>query len=326
MDRCTIGLTPISLLSTLLTCIACSSHLSKIPLGDIYHTHVFESDQPLVAESGYQLWLPDEIETVRCIIFINQRGAGKHLFYQDQRWRQLAADLDAAILFGEFEAYSVRGNGYGQSILKACEQFAVQLVRPELRHTPFVLWGHSMGGRVAQDFARFIPNRVVAFVIAMRAHPSEPAMMEEEDAAMQIPALYIMGADDNKPKDIYAHYEHARKNGSPRAWVWVPKQKHWPAGMGHEGNQTTESDWNKWSANDLVLPWIDAVVQLRMPVDAEKMDQPIRLRPIQTSKGWLGHLCTNEIMIYRNDDANDPAWSWFPTWQIAECWIEISRE
>ncbi len=128
-------------------------------------------------------------------------------------------------------------------MLQACHQFAVELNRPELANAPMVLWGHSMGGRVAQDFARFAPRRVLAFHIALRGYPSPEEFMEEKEVAALIPALYLMGEEDRKPKDIWKHFLRARRNESPRTWILLPGQGHWPKGVSSEENKTTAEDW-----------------------------------------------------------------------------------
>lgn len=104
-------------------------------------------------------------------------------------------------------------------MLKACDQFAIEVNRPELKHAPFVLWGHSMGGRVAQDFVRFQPSRVLAFHIALRANPSDAEFMQEEANSIKVPGLYLMGELDRKPEDIRKHFHHSREAKSPRAWI-----------------------------------------------------------------------------------------------------------
>lgn len=90
------------------------------------------------------------------------RGAGKHLFFEDAEWKAMAARNRAAMLYCEFESPTVIDNGYGESMLRALEQFAQELARPELYHAPLILWGRSMGGRATQGFVRFQPSRVLA--------------------------------------------------------------------------------------------------------------------------------------------------------------------
>ena len=199
--------------------------------GENFQTDVKKSKEPLIAGSKYSIWIPESISSVQCVFVINMRGAGRHLFEQDQEWRALAKRTHSAILFCEFEAHGVQKNGYGLSMLKACDQFAIEVNRPELKHAPFVLWGHSMGGRVAQDFVRFQPSRVLAFHIALRANPSDTEFMQEEANSIKVPGLYLMGELDRKPEDIRKHFHHSRERKSPRAWIWLPGQSHWPRGM-----------------------------------------------------------------------------------------------
>lgn len=224
------------------------------------------------------------------------------------------------MMYCEFETKGARDNGYGLSILTACDQFAKNLNRPELRHAPFVLWGHSMGGRVAQDFVRFKPSRVLAFHIALRANPSTENFMVEEAAAQQVPGLYLMGQDDGKVQDIREHFTRARQKGSPRAWVWLPGQAHWPKGMHFDKDETTEADWKAWAAHDVVIPWTEAIIRLRMPKDADPAKGPVALLTLETSHGWLGDIPTGWVAAQSRFTGSKSKASWFPNEETAEAW------
>lgn len=297
---------------------------SEAPSGKIFTTEVAASSDPLVANSKYQIWIPDNAPTLRTLFVINMRGAGRHLFASDQEWRALAKRTRSAMMYCEFEAHSVRDNGYASSMLKACDQFAAELKRPELKHAPFVLWGHSMGGRVAQDFVRFLPERVLAFHIALRANPSDAEFMNEKAAAMKVPGLYLMGAADGKPKDIRDHFQRSRKANSPRAWVWLPGQTHWPKGMHFKKNETNLKDWRAWAAHGVALPWTEAMIQLRLPVASNPEKGPVKLRAIEIESGWLGDIKTGAMAPYSVFKGKQSTASWFPNVQVARAWFEFA--
>ncbi|MEM9185119.1 MAG: hypothetical protein AAGB00_01330 [Planctomycetota bacterium] len=282
------------------------------------------SKAPLVAESRYRLWVPDDTQTISVVFVVNMRAAGKHLFYRDLEWREMAVRNSAAMMYCEFEAKGVRGNGYGLSILAACNQFGAALGRPELKHVPLVLWGHSMGGRVTQDFVRFMPSRVLAFHIALRSNPSTKGFMVEEAKAMRVPGLYLMGAQDRKPKDIREHFVRAREAGSPRAWVWLPGQTHWPAGMYFDVDETTPADWRAWAANDVVIPWTEAMIKLRLPRGARPARRAVKLRSIDVEEGWLASANAREVSPYAEFAGDKGHASWFPSEEVAGAWAAYS--
>lgn len=311
--------------------------------GTEYRTSVVKSSQPAIAPSKYQLWIPDQTKRIRVLIVINRRGAGKYLYESDGRWREMVRRNQAAMLYCDFEAQGVRKNGFGASILKACEQFAKTLNRPELEFAPMVVWGHSMGGRVAQDFARYCPQRVLAFHIGLRANPSNPDFMEEEKEARKIPALYLMGEKDSTPDDIKKHFLDARAKDSPRAWIRLPGQSHWPKGMIGRQASFTQQSWDLWMGNDVLIPWTEAVIRLRLP--AEDLTHPdhakasagtdpensrvnqrheISLRPLKVNAGWLGKLETGKFYPYPKypDDKGQAAW--FPDQATAQAWARYS--
>ncbi|MEM6799614.1 MAG: hypothetical protein AAF589_08875 [Planctomycetota bacterium] len=292
--------------------------------GELFETRVAAGGEPLVAESGYKLWVPQDTPVIRCLFVINMRAAGKHLFFKDAEWRALAASNAAAMMYCEFESKGVRENGYGLSMLTACDQFADELDRPELRHAPFVLWGHSMGGRVAQDFVRFKPSRVLAFHIALRAHPSSEEFMQEEAEATRVPALYLMGKADAKPKDIRQHYKRAREAGAPRAWVWLPGQQHWPKGMHFDKDETTAEQWRAWAANNVVIPWTDVMIRLRLPEDADARQGPVELLPIDPTRGWLADTKTGDVRPYSKFAGKPSKASWLPNEEVARAWARFS--
>ncbi len=319
-----IGTLAVLCVALLVDRIAHASGSGENVPGQIYKTEVAASDRPLVASSNYKIWIPEGTPVVRCIFAINMRAAGEYLFHRDMEWRSLAARTHSAIMYCEFEAHGVRDNGYGLSMLRACSQFATELSRPELEHAPMVLWGHSMGGRVAQDFARFKPSRVLAMHIALRKLPSPKEFMDEEVDSMKVPALYLMGENDSKPDDIRAHFSRSRGKSSPRAWIWLPGQGHWPKGMSFDQDETTTEDWRSWAGNDVVIPWTEAVIQLRLPEHPGSKTKAVELRDLQIEDGWFGDVETGRVATYQNFKGEKSNASWFPNEAVAKAWREFS--
>ena len=177
-----------------------------------------------------------------------------------------------------------------------------------------------MGGRIAQDFVRYAPSRVLTFIIALRAYPTAEEDMEEEPQARKVPGLYVMGKLDTTPADIRAHFERARASGSGRAWVWLPGQGHSPKGGSRPSSLKA---WRAWVANDVVLPWIEAMLKLRMPDGADPKKGPVKLRDVDLEKGWLGNVKTNEIAPYGEYKGDKSKASWFPNADVAKAWKEF---
>lgn len=286
----------------------------------VFETRVATGEQPLVAECSFKIRIPEDTQVVRTLFAINMRGAGRHLFHDDEGWLAMARRTCSAMLYCEFEAGEIRDNGYGASMLKACDQFAEELDRPELKHAPFILWGHSMGGRVAQDFARYRPSRVLAFHIALRAFPSSAEFMREEPEAMKIPALYLVGEHDSTPPDMHAHFVQSRSHGAPRAWILLKGQGHWPRGMSFEEDKTTAEDWRTWSANDIVIPWTEAMIDLRLPDNADPRKAPVTLLDPVVEKGWLGNAETGQVARHPGFRGDKSQASWFPNEETARTW------
>jgi len=291
----------------------------------LFETRVPPGREPLVAECAFKLRIPEDTPLVRSIFAINMRGAGEHLFHRDEEWCASARRTRSAMLYCEFEAGEIHENGYGASMLKACDRFAAELDRPELTHAPFVLWGHSMGGRVVQDFARYMPSRVLGFHIALRAFAGPEAFMREGPDSMRIPALYLMGENDNTPTDIREHFVRARANGSPRAWIRLKGQEHWPRGMSMEEDRTSDEDWRAWMANDVVIPWTEAMIRLRLPGDADPCEGPITLLDPVIEQGWLGNTETGRIAACAEFEGDKSQASWFPDEEVARAWAGYER-
>ncbi len=207
------------------------------PLDEIHQTEVSASVDPLIAPSRYQLWIPANAPTIRCLFVINQRAAGKHLFFQDTEWRALAKQTNSAMMLCEF---------------------------------------------------------------------------------------YLMGAEDAKPKDIREDFYRSRRAKSPRAWIWLPGQKHWPKGMGFDNNETTTDEWRVWAANDVVIPWTKAIIELRLPQKADSGPGPVELRDLEIEKGWLGEIKTGKTASYREFENEKSTASWLPNEAIAKAWSEFS--
>lgn len=292
--------------------------------GDLHETTVAFSRDPHVAASDYKLWVPKDVGTIRYVIAINMRAAGERLFFRDDEWKALATRTHAAIMYCEFITRRVRDNGLGASMLEAPKQFAKQIGHPELEYAPLVLWGHSLGGRVSQDFPRYMPSQVIGFIIAMRQGGTKPEENAQTDESVVVPGLYVMGAKDKKNADIREHFELGRTRGAARAWVWLEGQGHWPKGMSSEKDNATEEAWRAWVGHDLVIPWIEGLVRLRLSESGQESAEPVKLRDIDLSQGWLGDLTTGAIAPYDKFEGDRAKASWLPDQRTAERWAAMT--
>lgn len=290
--------------------------------GRTFQTVVQAGRNPLVLQADYTLWVPAGAGPIKCVIAINRRGVGPKVF-ADPQWRAMAKRIGGAMMYCGFEAKGVIDNGGGRSMLRALAVLALQAKRPEVAHAPLVLWGHSMGGRVAQDFTRWKPARVLAFVIGMRAYASDAAFMAEPKAAMAVPCLYVMGALDNKPADIREHFERSRAAAAPRAWVWLPGQKHSPDRWDRRKRTCPDKAWRSWVAHDLVIPWIEAMVALRLPPKADTTKGPVRLLDPDTTKGWLGDVKSHRIAPQASFKGDKSKAAWLPNEAVARKWQAV---
>ena len=75
---------------------------------DCIFTQVEACAQPLTAAAGYRLWLPPLAGTLRVLFVVNQRGAGRHLFWRDAEWRDLVTRMAGGMLYCEFESATVQ--------------------------------------------------------------------------------------------------------------------------------------------------------------------------------------------------------------------------
>lgn len=287
-------------------------------VGQEFTTRVAALKSPLRFGSDYRLWVPDGVRKIRCVIAVNMRAAGKRLYFKDQEWRELARRIDGALMWCGFEAHDVQSNGAGQSMVDALTQFGDSTGFVELAEVPLILWGHSMGGRVAQDFTRWKPERVAGFVMALRGNPSPPEFMTEPMGSIKVPGLYLMGDEDSKPTDIRNHFLNARKMHSPRAWVWLPGQNHWPKGMTFQNDSTTEDDWRQWVGHDFVIPWIEEIVRLRV---GNKYSG--KLIDIDPDSGWTISPETNMSAPMVDLPNLSPDLSWFPSRRSATATINF---
>lgn len=281
-----------------------------------HRLRVVKQENPRTLAANYQLWIPAGCKKVRFVIAVNQRAAGRRIYFRDHAWREMATRMDAAMLWCGFEAQEIQHNGGGESMLAALDGFAVSTEHPELAESCLLLWGHSMGGRVAQDFVRWKPRRVLGFVMALRGNPSDPEFMHEPFEAMEVPGLYLMGDLDAKPADIREHFIRARQNGAPRAWIWLPSQNHWPKGMSFGSDKTSEADWQRWAAHQVVLPWIEEIARVRIRQDSTQ------LAPLASGDGWLV-IQETPILVKASRFAGDrSSASWFPSKRAAQACLD----
>jgi hypothetical protein len=296
-----------------------------VPRSDCFDVQIAPSASDRFAAAEYHLWVPEGKGPLRGVI-VRQHGCGNaattygHALAHDAQWQALARKHRCALLGTRMlpreqcQDWADPANGSGDALVEALRRLGDKSGHPELGAAPWVLCGHSGGGYWAASMAYRYPSRTLAAVPARSRLPVRDGRAatlltwmnglprgEPSAAVSAVPVLWAPGGRDSliyekdDPRDAFVHPPDA-----PWALAVAPE-------AGHEMGDLRA----------LVIPYLDAVLLLRLPRRAG--DAP---RPLDISRGWLGDIRTGEIApvaAYRGDRRTA---AWLPDEPTARRWKE----
>ncbi|MGH7459952.1 MAG: carboxypeptidase regulatory-like domain-containing protein [Longimicrobiales bacterium] len=208
------------------------------------------------------------------------------------------ADAEGFALLGEDALRPGVGDLGRDLVRRAVERLPQEVSRPELQYTPLLLIGHGTGACKAMDFTAVAAEQVVGFIAMKDACPLFPI-----PNAHAVPGYMFIGETDTFAiNDITKVFEINRPPGA----LWALAVE---AGAGH----TLVADL------DLLAEWLKTVIELRLPQNVTP-GQPVILRTIDQSVGWLANRETFEIGTFACYNADKSKAAWLPSMQAAKRW------
>jgi hypothetical protein len=199
--------------------------------------------------------------------------------------------------------------GGGEGIITLLQKLAEESGHPELASAPLLFWGHSTAGPFGSSFASLHPERVIGFI---RYH-SGPVTGADLNVIRHMPALFFCGGKDpgvdangrhctEMVKELWAS---GRTLGAPWTFAVEPDATH-----------GDPKDLKK--ANDLVIPWITAVLRQRLSSEG------VALRDISDASTWMGNNQPGEVAAYSTFPGSKADASWLPDEASARGWQRIT--
>jgi len=200
----------------------------------------------------FRIWLPEEVKTVRGVIF--------NPFYTkavtQEHWQAACRQWDFGILSSNF--FGVKQNEFPELIDKALTEFAKESGHEELVRAKFCPVGMSAGAGMSVKLAELMPDRVIA------AGPVCLEVGPRSEESMKIPILTLFGERDGRQYEkLMAKLPEVRARGA-RFGIAVQ----W--GRRHEFAR----------ANNLLMPLFDAAIRKRLGSPGEP------LKEFPESAGW----------------------------------------
>lgn len=257
------------------------------------------------------LFIPDRVNRIRYVLVVIDYGHGEDVFYMDA-WRRLARDTGAALFsFG----YTNIARGAGVSAKDAAvrtttlnsllQSLARDSGHQELVDSPLLFWGYSIAAANAATFANQFPDRTLAFI---RYHAGPDGVIPNEgDAELRVPALLISGAKEEGVNNVPFSEARLKRGRSLRApWTFAVEPD-----VAHFDVVALER------ANALMVPWVTAVVNQRLPVNGSS------LRSVTDNSAWLGNNSTGDVAIFATFAGEKADASWLPDETRARAWQKI---
>ncbi len=269
------------------------------------------------------LFLPQNTSRVRAVIVLLNSGYSWEgmggAFYHDPELRKLAGTLECGLLLPRItdivqgdapSGIFLRNAGLGGSdgLVLLLDRLAQESGHRELTGAPLLLWAHSRAGHFAARLAALYPRRTVAIV---GYHMGGAGFTgHDKDILSNIPALILMARAD------------IEANANRPGWPWPPAETVWRNGrsigarwtFGVEPDAVHQNPADLKKANDLVIPWIAAVLRQRLsPGNGE-------LRVLSDASAFLGNIQTGEIAPFSVFPGSKREATWLPDEQSARGW------
>jgi hypothetical protein len=182
----------------------------------------------------------------------------------------------------------------------AMAKLALDSQHPELATAPFLFDGSSAGGCFVYAFTRRYPDRVIGFWTQKGGCHD----IRDGGAAKQVPGFLLIGGADlqNRCLNLTQLFESNRPLGALWALAVQPGADHAPL-LNH----------------DLLFHWMDTILASRLPAAGE----PVALRPISESSGWLGDRETGSVAQFADYNKDATQASWLPSPQVAAAWSAL---
>lgn len=254
------------------------------------------------------LFLPQRSTRVRAVIVAIRWGLGE-AFYVDPQLRRLVEGTESGVLLAKFSNIGPstlhgtvqEGGGAGaEGLLMLLQRFAQESGHEELTEVPILIWAFSAAGRFAETFAAVQSHRTLAFVLYQT---SGVVRQEEVGALSHIPALRLAGSMDSLAPIEWAEawLKRGRSVGAPWTFGIVPGATH-------------GSEEHRKKANDIVIPWITAVLRQRLSPDGGP------LRVVADASASLGNNETGDVASFSTFLGSKADASWLPDEATARGW------
>lgn len=254
------------------------------------------------------LLVPENVRRVRAVIVATYWGLGQN-FYNDPQVRKFLEATESGLLLARFSNMGPSPQQYrnmfnvdgADALVLLLQRLAQESGHQELTDAPLLFWGHSAGS--GAFFAEGLPQRTVALVLYHSGLVIKPGGGADLKVRSQIPALFFAGGKDTAvlANPMQELWKLGRSVGAPWTFAIEPDATH-----------GDPKDLKK--ANDLVIPWISAVLRQRLSTDGTT------LRAVTDASAWMGNNQTGEAAPYGAFRESRPEASWLPDEASARGW------
>lgn len=260
--------------------------------------------------AAFKLWHNGDVQKIRGILMLNpgSNGDGRAMV-DDTYWQDFANKHDLALMGTYFtdhkhanmmiEDYIKVGEGSGQALINAIDQFATDSGHQELSYAPFLLWGHSAGGELNHEIAAWMPERVIAYVVNQGGYYYSSVPPE---ATRQTPGLYFVGLSDLVSRNSIIKGIVTTNRRAGALWTYVEEK-----GVGHE----------VVGSRDLALIFYEEAMKKRLPDNAMGYKA---LRHVTEDMGVKGNIITHKIVLKEDTEVSLEETSWLISERFAEAW------
>lgn len=253
------------------------------------------------------LLVPATVRRVRALIVVTKWGLGED-FYNDRDVLPLLQATESALLLARFSDMSAKrfrnvfaADG-ADGLVSLLERLAQETGHSELKDVPLLVWGHSAGG--GGFIAESLPQRTIGLVLYHTGVVFKPGGNADLKVRSQIPALFVAGGKDPVAPPNLMHdtmVKMGRAVGAPWTFAVEPDAPH-------------GSEEHRKRANALMLPWIAAVLRMRLPQEG------VALLPVTDGSAWMGDVQTGRVARASAFSGSKSEASWLPDEQSARGW------